>query len=64
MGNMEDSDLRADTFRLTDGGSSFTLAHLPTGLRVTDPGPSEEPVAERWARLREQLAKLVAEQRS
>jgi hypothetical protein len=59
MGMDKDADLRFESSRLVGGGSSYALVHIPTGLRVEDPGPSEKPVAERWTTLRGKLAELL-----
>jgi hypothetical protein len=58
----EESDFRAESFRLAGGGSAYALTHIPTGLRVDDPGPSDKPVAERWAALRPKVAELLQSQ--
>jgi hypothetical protein len=55
----EDSDFRFESFSRADGGASYALVHIPTGLRVEDTGPSSKPIVERWAALRLNLAELL-----
>jgi hypothetical protein len=58
---MDESELLAESFRLHDGGTSYRLTHIPTGIAADDVGDDcDLPVVERWTRLRRELEKRLS----
>ncbi len=55
----DEADFKAESWALVGGGCSLALTHIPTGLRVDDPGPSEASLFARWSELRVRLKSLV-----
>jgi hypothetical protein len=56
---METTDIKAESFSLKGGGATYSLTHVPSGLRVVDAGPGDLSAARRWERLETQLADLL-----
>lgn len=55
------SDLIRTSYSLPDGKRLYEITHIPTQLSVRESELDDGPVIERWLKLQNHLANLIAE---
>jgi len=56
---LDETELRTDKYRLSDGGTVYVLTHLPTRISARDES-FDQPLMQRLANLRQRLEVCVA----
>jgi hypothetical protein len=61
VGMLSEAEILVEHWWLATGGTSYRFTHLPTGIAVSDAGPSNATLIERLQALRQQLEAAVHE---